>query len=101
MSRNNTGAFLGGLVIGGVAGLVAGMVLAPRSGRETRRVLRKTVAALPELTTDVSDSLHIQSQRWKGLIREQWQNTWERFQNALKAGVEAGRQEHQRYQNRG
>ena len=101
MSRNHTGAFLGGLVIGGVAGLVAGMVLAPRSGRETRRVLRKTVAALPELTTDVSDSLHIQSQRWKGLIREQWQNTWERFQNALKVGIEAGRQEHQRYQNRG
>ncbi|WP_448380706.1 YtxH domain-containing protein [Gloeomargarita sp.] len=101
MSRNNAGAFLGGLVIGGVTGLVAGLVLAPRSGRETRRVLRKTVAALPELTTDVSDNLQLQSQRWTGLLRQQWRNTWERLQTAIQAGVEAGRQEHQRYQNRG
>ncbi|MEN9216453.1 MAG: YtxH domain-containing protein [Gloeomargarita sp. HHBFW_bins_162] len=101
MSRSNAGAFLGGLVIGGVAGLVAGMVLAPRSGQETRRVLRKTAAALPELTTDMSDNLQLQVQRWTGLLQEQWEDTWERFQTALSAGIEAGRQEHQRQQNRG
>ncbi|MEN9218839.1 MAG: YtxH domain-containing protein [Gloeomargarita sp. DG02_3_bins_56] len=101
MSRSNPGAFLGGLVVGGVAGLVAGMVLAPRSGQETRRVLRKTAAALPELTADVADNLQFQAQRWTGLLQEQWQETWVRFQTALSAGVEAGRQEHQRQQNRG
>ncbi len=101
MSRNNAGAFLGGLVIGGVAGLVTGMVLAPRSGQETRRVLRKTAAALPELTTDLSDNLQLQAQRWQGILQTQWQDTWERLQMAINAGLEAGRQEHQRQQNRG
>jgi len=101
MSRNNAGAFLGGLVIGGVAGLVTGMVLAPRSGQETRRVLRKTAAALPELTTDLSDNLQLQAQRWQGILQTQWQDTWERLQTAINAGLEAGRQEHQRQQNRG
>ncbi|WP_247215451.1 YtxH domain-containing protein [Synechococcus sp. C9] len=101
MSRNNAGAFLGGLVIGGVAGLVTGMVLAPRSGQETRRVLRKTAAALPELTTDLSDNLQLQAQRWQGILQTQWQDTWERLHMAINAGLEAGRQEHQRQQNRG
>jgi len=101
MSRNNAGAFFGGLVIGGVAGLVTGMVLAPRSGQETRRVLRKTAAALPELTTDLSDNLQLQAQRWQGILQTQWQDTWERLQTAINAGLEAGRQEHQRQQNRG
>ncbi len=101
MSRNNTGAFLGGFVVGGVAGLVAGMVLAPRSGQETRKVLRKTAAALPELTADVSGNLQLQAQRWTGVLQNQWQRNWERLQTALHAGVEAGRQEHQRQQNRG
>ncbi|WAS05694.1 YtxH domain-containing protein [Gloeomargaritales cyanobacterium VI4D9] len=101
MSRNNAGAFLGGLVIGGVAGLVTGMVFAPRSGQETRRVLRKTAAALPELTTDLSDNLQLQAQRWQGILQTQWQDTWERLQTAINAGLEAGRQEHQRQQNRG
>jgi len=101
MSRNNAGAFLGGLILGGVAGLVTGMVLAPRSGQETRRVLRKTAAALPELTTDLSDNLQLQAQRWQGILQTQWQDTWERLQTAINAGLEAGRQEHQRQQNRG
>ncbi|APB33702.1 Gas vesicle protein [Gloeomargarita lithophora Alchichica-D10] len=101
MSRNNAGAFLGGVVLGGVAGVVAGMVLAPRSGQETRRVLGKTAAALPELTADVADNLQLQAQRWTGLLQARWQGTWERLQTALSTGVEAGRQEHQRQQNRG
>ncbi|MCS7030053.1 MAG: YtxH domain-containing protein [Gloeomargarita sp. SKYG116] len=101
MSRNPTGAFLGGLVIGGVTGLVAGMVLAPRSGQETRRLLRKAAAALPELTADVSGNLQLQAQRWTAVLQQQWQDHWIRFQLAVQAGWEAGRQEHQRQQNRG
>ncbi|MEN9207457.1 MAG: YtxH domain-containing protein [Gloeomargarita sp. GMQP_bins_120] len=101
MQRKATGAFVGGLVIGGLTGLVTGMVLAPRSGQETRRLLRKAAAALPELTADVSGNLQLQAQRWTAALQQRWQDQWVRFQLAVQAGWEAGRQEQRRQQNRG
>jgi len=44
MSDNNTAVgFLGGLLLGATAGFLAGVLIAPASGEETRRRLRRRV----------------------------------------------------------
>ena len=40
MMRNKTGRFVTGLVVGSLTGAAAGLLFAPRSGRETRDVVR-------------------------------------------------------------
>ncbi len=39
--RNRTGRFVTGLIIGSLAGAAAGMIFAPRTGRETRDSVRR------------------------------------------------------------
>lgn len=43
MSDSKTLEFLKGMLIGGAVGAVAGLLLAPRPGRETREVLQKSL----------------------------------------------------------
>lgn len=45
---NNTGTFLAGMLIGGVSGAAAALLMAPRSGEETR-------SQIAEKTTDIAD----------------------------------------------
>ena len=40
MMRNKTGRFVTGLIVGSLMGGTVGILLAPRSGRATRRVVR-------------------------------------------------------------
>lgn len=40
MSNNRSGAFLGGMIIGAAFGTIAGLLIAPRTGRETRQLLK-------------------------------------------------------------
>ena len=51
------GKFIKGLAFGAVVGGVAGLLLAPRSGNETRRKLIDEVDEATDLTYDLSDSL--------------------------------------------
>ncbi len=40
MMRNKTGRFVTGLIVGSLTGAAVGLLFAPRSGRETRDVVR-------------------------------------------------------------
>jgi gas vesicle protein len=51
--RRSYWAYFGlGLLVGAGVGAVAALLLAPRTGRESRRLLRETTAALAERTSD-------------------------------------------------
>jgi len=63
MSKNNTGALIGGLLAGSALGTVVGLLIAPRTGRETRQILKKSAQALPELAEDLSSSVQLQADR--------------------------------------
>ncbi|MBF2099010.1 MAG: YtxH domain-containing protein [Gloeomargaritaceae cyanobacterium C42_A2020_066] len=91
-SRSGAGTFLAGLIVGSVAGLVGGLVLAPRSGRETRKLLKKAADALPEVAADVSATLQVQADRLSSSAQERWDDTLARCQEALAAGRDASRQ---------
>ena len=88
-SNNKGGTLLVGMVIGGVIGSVAGLLLAPRSGKQTRQLLKKSADALPELAEDLATTLQLQADSLSEVTQRNWQGTLDRLKEAIAAGVEA------------
>ncbi|WOD40352.1 YtxH domain-containing protein [Nodosilinea sp. E11] len=95
MSEKQSGGFIGGLVLGAAMGAVAGLLVAPRTGRETRRILKKSADALPELVEDLSTTVHLQADRLSETALVNWEHTLTRLKEAIAAGQEASRQEYE------
>ncbi|MEA5535948.1 YtxH domain-containing protein [Crocosphaera sp. XPORK-15E] len=90
MSKNNNGGlFVAGMVIGGLLGTVTGMLMAPRSGRETRRIIKKSADALPEMAEDLSTTVQLQADRLSESAQKNWGETLTRLKEAIAAGIEA------------
>jgi len=89
---NSGGVFIGGLLLGAAAGAVAGLLLAPKTGRETRQLLKQSAEALPELAEDLSATVQIQAERLSDSALRNWDNTLLRLREAIEAGIEASRQ---------
>lgn len=95
MSNNRSGVFVGGLLLGAAVGTVAGLLAAPRTGRETRQLLKKSADALPELAEDLSTSVQLQADRLSESALRRWDETLGRLREAIAAGVEATQREQQ------
>jgi gas vesicle protein len=98
MSENrsgSTGLFFGGLIVGAAVGVVTGLLMAPRPGRETRQILKKSADALPELAEDLSTSVQLQADRLSGSALKNWDGTLIRLREAIAAGVEASQRDRQ------
>ncbi|MEM9542672.1 MAG: YtxH domain-containing protein [Cyanobacteria bacterium P01_E01_bin.42] len=89
MSNNNTGSFIGGVLIGSAIGTALGILIAPRSGRETRQILKKSADALPELAEDLSATIQLQTDRLSESAVQSWEETLIRLKDAIAAGMEA------------
>ncbi|MDJ0595601.1 MAG: YtxH domain-containing protein [Pleurocapsa sp. MO_226.B13] len=90
--QNNLGVFIGGMAIGSVLGTAIGLLIAPRAGKETRKVIKKSADALPELAEDLSTSIQLQADRLSESTLENWESTLARLQQAIAAGVEASQE---------
>jgi gas vesicle protein len=99
MSNNRSGAFLGGMIIGAAFGTIAGLLIAPRPGRETRQLLKKSADALPELAEDLSTTVQLQADRLSENALRNWDGTLIRLREAISAGVEATQREQQFIRN--
>jgi gas vesicle protein len=53
--KNNAQGVLGGMLIGALAGAVAMLLLAPRSGKDTRTHIQKKGLALRDRTTEMME----------------------------------------------
>jgi gas vesicle protein len=95
MSNNRSGLFIGGLMLGSAIGTLTGLLLAPRTGRETRQILKKSASALPELAEDISTSVQIQADRLSANARSNWDETLDRLRDAIAAGIDASQRESQ------
>lgn len=95
MSNNRSGLFVGGMLLGAAIGTLTGLLMAPRTGRETRTLLKKSADALPELAEDLSTSVQLQADRLSETALRNWDDTLERLREALAAGIEASQQERQ------
>ncbi|WP_138497699.1 YtxH domain-containing protein [Nostoc sp. PA-18-2419] len=95
MSNNRSGIFVGGLMLGATIGALAGLLVAPRTGRETRKILQKSANAIPELAEDISTSVQIQADRFSASALRNLDETLDRLREAIAAGVDASQQESQ------
>lgn len=93
MSKRGISAFIGGIALGSAVGAVVGLLIAPRSGRETRQTLKKSAQALPEMAEDVSSSVQWQASRFSESTLQNWDGTLNRLKGAIAAGVEASKME--------
>lgn len=84
-----TGAFVVGVLVGAATGVITGLLMAPRSGRETRQILKKSADALPELAEDLSSSVQLQVGRLSGQASQNWDGTLARLKQAIAVGIEA------------
>ncbi|MGA7954908.1 MAG: YtxH domain-containing protein [Gloeobacterales cyanobacterium] len=85
MADDSTENFLGGFVLGAMLGGITTLLLAPRSGRETRRILRDSVDALPHKAEDTLENLQDQADQLVNQTRHSLDEAVERFQEALDA----------------
>ena len=93
MSKKSAGAFIGGLLLGSAIGTVTGLLIAPRTGRDTRQLLKKSADALPEIAEDLSTSVQLQADRLSESALRNWDGTLARLREALAAGIEASQRE--------
>lgn len=98
MSNNRSGVFIGGVLLGAAVGTLTGLLMAPRTGQQTRHLLKKSADALPELAEDLSTSVQLQADRVSESALRSWDETLERLRSALAAGIEATQQERQLHQ---
>ena len=91
MAKRGISAFIGGVALGSAVGTVVGLLVAPRSGRDTRKTLKKSAQALPEIAEDVSSSVQLQANRFSETTFSNWDNTLNRLKEAIAAGIEASR----------
>lgn len=101
MSENrsgSSGSFIGGMLLGAALGTITGLLLAPRTGKETRHLLKKSAEALPELAEDISSSVQLQADRLSESAVRNWDSTLTRLKEAIAAGVEATTQEQENIQ---
>ncbi|MGG6265624.1 YtxH domain-containing protein [Leptolyngbya sp. AN03gr2] len=92
---NRSGSFLGGMIVGAAMGTIAGLLIAPRAGKETRQLIKKSADALPELAEDLSTSVQLQADRFSESALRNWEGTLGRLKEAISAGLEATQREHQ------
>jgi gas vesicle protein len=95
MSNNRSGVFIGGLMLGATIGALTGLLVAPRTGRETRKILKKSANAIPELAEDLSTSVQIQADRLSASALRNWDETLDRLREAIAAGADASQRESQ------
>ncbi len=93
MAGGKSDGLLGGMIVGAALGAIAGILAAPRAGRDTRRILKKSADALPELAEDLATSIQFQADRLSDSSLSNWEETLARLREAVIAGRAAGRQE--------
>lgn len=99
-NQNNQTVFWSGLVLGTSIGTIVSLLLAPRTGKETRQLLQKSASALPEMADDLTTTLQAHRHRLSSSAWQNWQQTLNRLQIAISAGVEASQNYYGKETNR-
>ncbi|OZH54720.1 gas vesicle protein [Hydrocoleum sp. CS-953] len=93
MSNKKSGLFISGLLLGSAIGTATGLLMAPRTGKKTRQLVKKSASAIPQLVTDLSTSFKFQTDRFSDSATNSWEEILERLKEAIAAGLEASQKE--------
>ncbi|MFM7887427.1 MAG: YtxH domain-containing protein [Pseudanabaena sp.] len=88
---NGAGKFFGGVIVGTVIGATLGILFAPRSGKETRQVLKRSSKDLSKLAEEVSNNVQYQTDRLTVKAQRNIDEALIRLQEAIATGQDASR----------
>ncbi|GAB4217060.1 MAG: hypothetical protein OHK0012_20600 [Synechococcales cyanobacterium] len=89
MAKTHAGAFVGGVVLGAAIGTAIGLLVAPRKGRETRQLVRRSLGGIPDVADDMTHTLHHRTEQLLDAAQRSLDDTMVRLQEAIATGKKA------------
>ena len=91
--RNDTGGYLGWFFLGGVLGAAAALLMAPKTGRETREMLTEHTGDWARRAQTIANEAQGRAGEWLDRSRELFEEQTQRLMTAFEAGKDAMRDE--------
>lgn len=91
--RNDAAGYLGWFLLGGVLGAAAALLLAPKSGRETREILAEHGGDVARRAQTLATEAQDRAGEWIDKSRELFEEQTQRLMRAFEEGKDAMREE--------
>ena len=91
--RNDAAGYLGWFFLGGILGAAAALLIAPRTGRETRDLLLERSNEVAKRAQAIANDAQGRAGEWLDKSRELFEEQTQRLMTAFEAGKDAMREE--------
>jgi len=91
--RNDAAGYLGWFFLGGVIGAVAALLVAPKTGKETREILSEHGTEVAKRAQAMATDAQGRAGEWFDKSRELFEEQTQRLMTAFEAGKDAMREE--------
>jgi gas vesicle protein len=91
--RGDAGGYLGWFFLGGVLGAAAALLMAPKTGRETRELLAEHGNEVAKRAQAMATDAQGRAGEWLDKSRELFEEQTQRLMTAFEAGKDAMREE--------
>ena len=91
--RHDAVGYLGWFFLGGLLGAAAGLLMAPRTGRETRDILMERGNEVAKRAQAMANDAQGRAGEWLDKSRELFEEQTQRLMTAFEAGKDAMREE--------
>jgi gas vesicle protein len=91
--RNDAAGYLGWFFLGGVLGAAAALLMAPKTGRETRELLAERSNEVAKRAQAMANDAQGRAGEWFDKSRELFEEQTQRLMTAFEAGKDAMREE--------
>ncbi len=99
--RNDAAGYLGWFFLGGVIGAAAALLVAPKTGRETREILAERSNEVAKRAQAMATDAQGRAGEWFDKSRELFEEQTQRLMTAFEAGKDAMRDEIRKMPPRG
>lgn len=93
---NDLGSFLSGLIIGGLIGAAAALLMAPQSGEETRHVIREKGIELRDRAAETAEEARMRAEDIAHKASERGKELYEEQRSRVTKAIDAGKEAAQR-----
>jgi gas vesicle protein len=91
--RNDAAGYLGWFFLGGMLGAAAALLMAPKTGRETRELLAERSNEVAKRAQAMANDAQGRAGEWFDKSRELFEEQTQRLMTAFEAGKDAMREE--------
>ena len=91
--RNDAAGYLGWFFLGGILGAAAALLMAPKTGRETRELLAERSNEVAKRAQAMATDAQGRAGEWFDKSRELFEEQTQRLMTAFEAGKDAMREE--------